>query len=450
MITKIVSEKLSYSREMLIHDKKNMYPIFRLFTLLALLISLIYPLFLMLLGKLGSNIYDISVTLLPAIICYISYRTLKRNHEVKGWFLMFCLFPLSITFRFFIDYINGLQNITILLAIAALFLIRKKNQVLIGFAISMLCFNTMHIYINYRLNYNFKQELPILIFGLLTLSFTLYYLLLFLRNLLIDYHQERSKAIKEINDAKLILEEKNKIISSVAELHKTVTSILSHDVKAAILPVRYLIHNYRANIISKEDLYTYLDRLEDEVNRIDKVFEDALSLTTIPEKKDYNTNSTVIVTDVVTEVINEASIALAKKKLSVINEIPTSLMLHLNTNLIRIILRNLISNAIKFSYPEKVIKVSYTETVHNLVISIKDTGVGISTDNILRIHQGNAVQTDGTQHEKGTGLGLRFCKDIIERIGGELYIKSEPNLYTEIGFLITKNIGHTTLTKGLM
>lgn len=92
------------------------------------------------------------------------------------------------------------------------------------------------------------------------------------------------------------------------------------------------------------------------------------------------------------------------------------------------ILRNIVSNAIKFSHPGSAITItSKEEAVGFTSIVVKDTGIGMNEETIQRILESNSFYTTrGTQEEKGTGLGIMLCKEFIEKNGGRLHVESTP------------------------
>lgn len=91
------------------------------------------------------------------------------------------------------------------------------------------------------------------------------------------------------------------------------------------------------------------------------------------------------------------------------------------------IMRNLITNAIKFTHPQGEVTISAEEIQDNLVISVRDTGVGMSQqtmENLFRIDKN--ISTPGTSDEKGTGLGLILCKEFVEKHAGTIRAESQP------------------------
>ncbi len=113
-------------------------------------------------------------------------------------------------------------------------------------------------------------------------------------------------------------------------------------------------------------------------------------------------------------------------------------------SLLNTILRNLLTNAIKFSYANSKIQVTAIESEEFIEISITDFGVGIeenSIDKIFRID--SKFSKPGTEKEKGTGLGLILCKEFIDMHNGFIQVKSELNKGSTftISFPKKKDIG---------
>jgi len=110
--------------------------------------------------------------------------------------------------------------------------------------------------------------------------------------------------------------------------------------------------------------------------------------------------------------------------------------------MINTVLRNLISNAIKFTHPGGKIIVSAEEIQNEIKVSVSDNGVGIpknSIEKLFRIDEN--YSTPGTQKEKGTGLGLILCKDFIEKHGGKIWVESDEGKGSTFSFTLEKHPG---------
>lgn len=89
-------------------------------------------------------------------------------------------------------------------------------------------------------------------------------------------------------------------------------------------------------------------------------------------------------------------------------------------------LRNLFTNAIKFSHPDGKITLSTLVNKNFIEISITDSGIGIDSENLISIFKFDSNYSGrGTWNETGTGLGLNLCKEFVEKQGGKIWAESE-------------------------
>jgi signal transduction histidine kinase len=101
------------------------------------------------------------------------------------------------------------------------------------------------------------------------------------------------------------------------------------------------------------------------------------------------------------------------------------------------VVRNLISNAIKFTHNGGKITVTAQKKTKEIEVSVQDTGVGISPDDLKTIFNSTILNIkSGTNDEKGTGLGLFLCKEMVERNGGKIWATSEPDKGTTFYFTV--------------
>ena len=115
-----------------------------------------------------------------------------------------------------------------------------------------------------------------------------------------------------------------------------------------------------------------------------------------------------------------------RKNINLINELSTTHNIIADYDMIMAILRNLISNAIKFSNSNNFIRVSAKENNEYTEISVMDNGVGISKEDINRLFRIDVHHsTTGTSEEQGSGLGLILCKEFVESHKGQIWVESE-------------------------
>lgn len=117
----------------------------------------------------------------------------------------------------------------------------------------------------------------------------------------------------------------------------------------------------------------------------------------------------------------------SSKSIKVNYQTSNNLFATVNPDTIRTVLRNLISNAIKFTHKNGEINIKASQTDKIISIEISDTGIGITNDNLKKLFNLDTIYTqEGTSGEKGTGLGLILCKEFVEKNNGTLYVDSTP------------------------
>lgn len=129
------------------------------------------------------------------------------------------------------------------------------------------------------------------------------------------------------------------------------------------------------------------------------------------------------------------------KGIALINNVPLGLYIYADKNLITTIVRNLVSNAIKFTQKNGKIEIDAQEFDNEYVVSISDSGIGIAQSSINSLfNAGTHQSTRGTSGEKGTGLGLILCKEFVEMHGGKIWAESEVGKGSTFYFSIPKQL----------
>ncbi len=146
--------------------------------------------------------------------------------------------------------------------------------------------------------------------------------------------------------------------------------------------------------------------------------------------------------DIATENVLLLSDSAKQKSITVKNTSPTNIRIYADKAMIGTILRNLISNAIKFTMPGGRIVLSAHENQNEVIFSVSDTGVGIpkdSMDKLFRLDKN--YSTSGTQNERGTGLGLILCREFVEKHEGKIWVESQERKGSSFYFSIPNRAG---------
>ena len=128
-----------------------------------------------------------------------------------------------------------------------------------------------------------------------------------------------------------------------------------------------------------------------------------------------------------------------QKTITIRTNLPHNVQVLADKEMIGTILRNLISNAVKFTQPGGMIVISVHLWEEGSVVEVSDNGMGIKKENMYKLFKiDESYATKGTQNESGTGLGLLLCKEFVEKHGGKIWAESEDGKGSKFSFLIPK------------
>jgi PAS domain S-box-containing protein len=126
-----------------------------------------------------------------------------------------------------------------------------------------------------------------------------------------------------------------------------------------------------------------------------------------------------------------------EKDIDIETHIGHDLKLNADSTMLETVVRNLISNAIKFTNPNGKIIIAAEKNDDSCVINVEDDGVGISKENIEKLFKiDKGITTKGTSGEQGTGLGLLLCKEMIDLHSGKIFVESEPGKGTKFSVVL--------------
>jgi len=248
--------------------------------------------------------------------------------------------------------------------------------------------------------------------------------------LLID---ERTKELQV--EKENALEQKRVIEDQAIELHSLnqtkdkFFSIIAHDLRGAFHGIHGLsgLMSEEAEALNNENLKLYSDTIHNTSNHVNELLKNLLSWARL-QSKHVNVNFEKInLNDLVNKNLNLYNTAIKGKEIQVRNKLTKHVLISSDRNMTDLVIRNLISNAVKFCQNSSVITIEEgieTNSTHSLIIS--DTGVGMTQDKLNDIFKFSASKsTRGTQDEPGSGLGLNLCYELMHMVNGEITVKSE-------------------------
>jgi signal transduction histidine kinase len=275
-----------------------------------------------------------------------------------------------------------------------------------------------------------RLKYGIISLGIVILALILAFVMYYQRNHI-------KKEILELSEIQNRLNEKHskQLMESEArlkELNSTKDkffSIIGHDLRNplnALLGFSELI-SANSRDSSTEDLMKYSRIINEAAKNIHMLIENLLEWSRSQSGNiEYNPQETVLF-PIITEITNIFEMQADKKGISLETRIKDGTIIYADRNLLSTILRNLINNAVKFTPKNGLVTISGEQTGGGVTISVTDTGVGMTEDQLSSlfslVHQ---PSRPGTEEETGTGLGLILCKEFVDKHGGKIWAESEP------------------------
>ncbi|ELR72728.1 hypothetical protein C900_01107 [Fulvivirga imtechensis AK7] len=237
-----------------------------------------------------------------------------------------------------------------------------------------------------------------------------------------------------ITQRKVLLDSAHKKLEDSDSMKRLLLSILSHDLKGPINNVQALLHLLSEKIITPEEFNSQSKNLQGQLTHTKGILDNVL-LWSKSEMNVMADHDLVALHEVVSENISGSEIAALGKHITFVNNIPPTLTYLGDRNLIKLVLRNLLANAVKFTENGS-ISLSATETNGLITLSVKDEGIGMDEDEVAQLFSNKSFSKEGTRSEKGTGLGLAICHEVVKKYGGRLSVETEKGKGTTFYFTL--------------
>jgi signal transduction histidine kinase len=253
------------------------------------------------------------------------------------------------------------------------------------------------------------------------------------------------RVLRDVRGTQAIIEEQNRQLAESNQFKDRVFSIIGHDMRAPFNSARSLVELMEDDLLTAEERRIALKELR---AGIDVSLQTLDNLLGWASQGYYGSvlKTKTLVKHIEVHSLVERNIQLfhhlaTRKDIRFVNEIPTGVEIAADLEQLSFVLRNITSNAIKFSHAGQTITFKAWQDDKTVVVSIHDQGVGMTRDMISALFQiTTRFSKEGTTKEKGTGLGLIFCKEFIESNNGKLWIESEPGRGTTVSFSLPKAV----------
>jgi PAS domain S-box-containing protein len=256
------------------------------------------------------------------------------------------------------------------------------------------------------------------------------------------------KQVEDVTEKTKIKNKLGKFSEELVQLNKSkdrFISILSHDLKQpfnTILGFSDILINSRHKL-SPEKTDKYLKLINQSAQQTYRLLSELLFWAKSQSGKNEIQPETFLVIEICDSVMQNVASLAEGKSIEIHCLVAEKLYMYADINIFKIVLRNLLTNAIKYSHPNNDIYI-YADIQNGMaVVTVSDSGVGMDEEEIPGIWDIHKKQSrPGTTNEKGSGFGLSLCKDLIQKHKGDIWVKSKKNQGSDFTFalpLLSKN-----------
>ena len=238
-----------------------------------------------------------------------------------------------------------------------------------------------------------------------------------------------------------ILQQRDELQATV-EARDKMYSVIAHDLRSPIGTLKMVFNMLSINLTADqigEDSFEMISMGNNITESTFMLLDNLLKWTKSQIGRMNTVFQEVDISEVVLFASKMSDVVAQVKNIEVEYEIPGTITVSCDVDMVKTIMRNLMSNAIKYSQEGGKIVVSVNETPTHAAISVRDNGIGIKEEDIPKLlNPDTHYTTYGTKNEEGSGLGLQLVQDLTHRNGGELTIESKEGEGSTFTFTIAK------------
>ena len=217
-------------------------------------------------------------------------------------------------------------------------------------------------------------------------------------------------------------------------------SVISHDLKTPLYALRNLFSSVQQYDLPAEEIKVYIPEVVNNLNYTTSLMENLLQWVKSQMKVNVMHRQDLELSAMVQDAVDLLRLQADSKQIIIEFKNDDPVHIYADRDMISLVIRNLISNAIKFTPYNGKVEIGIIEKLSLVELYVKDTGVGMEPHVISQLFENKYYSTQGTANETGTGLGLMLCNDFITRNGGNIHVRSEVGKGSVFSFVLPRKM----------
>lgn len=273
-------------------------------------------------------------------------------------------------------------------------------------------------------NYHKSQNLSLLIYGWYIMIVTFVSYSLFRLNKFKRLNNTLRKSIETIELQKSQLDSQNKKLNELNATKDKFFSIIGHDLKSPLTSIASVVGLWNTKTLTSDQIDEIMKSLGSATKGASSLLDNLLMWAMVNTDQVKWSPEEVSLDELVKEVYFQLGASAAGKRIKLVSEVDKDCKMKGDRNMLSTIIRNLVSNAIKFSKPNTEVKVTGILEDHRLLVNVSDQGEGLDENEKVSLFELGKT-SNATQNGVGTGLGLVLVREFVTRHNGEIRIESE-------------------------
>lgn len=429
-------KKIGYTEEMDSYAKRRL-GIFNLLNSIGLLTGIVVTT----LALLNDGYLPVIAWVVAAAPAFISFVVLLANHKRMYNFAMiwyFITYPVITSFVYIGNIDVGIELFFILYGVFSVFFLQELKYILVATSFSVLCY--FMVYVVQR-DYSFVMadiNYPFYVFNHI-LSVALIFTGLFLiKKENKDFQQEILDSNNELYHYNLEVEKQKEELAELNNLKSKLFSVISHDMRTPLYGLRNLFKSVEQYDLPAEEIKVLIPDVVKDLQYTTDLMENLLQWAKSQMKGESVSPQLIDMQKLIHDVQQVVRLQAESKQVYLKAKADKQVYIYADKEMIEVVLRNLISNAIKFTQKEGEVVIDLKEDVETIEVLVSDTGTGMSEEARNKLFGDDHFTTKGTSNEAGTGLGLMICKEFLKKNGGDIHVKSELGKGSTFAFTLPR------------
>jgi two-component system sensor histidine kinase/response regulator len=338
----------------------------------------------------------------------------------------------------------------IMYGILAVFFLKEISHMLFSVGFSMISYFMLAVVIK---NYSFQLETAspgFYFFNQVVAIVFIFYGLFLIMKENAGYQSYILKKNQELEEMNAQIEKKKQIISDKAQHLEQQTiqltalnsfktklfSIISHDLRSPVYALRDLFTNASEGKITAEEVHELIPDAASDLSYTAGLMENLLQWAKSQMQSSDTRPQALDLSQMIREVVQLLRLQANAKKVCLESRINKPIYVYADKDMLNLVIRNLMSNAIKFTGAQGKVVVDAHGGDSFVEVFVKDTGTGMSMETLAKLNENNFFTTKGTANESGTGLGLMLCKEFLAKNGGRMHVESTEGQGSTFSFTL--------------